>query len=186
MVFFARNYDMDKAFPSLNFEEATPEEISLYSKKYKSLTDNIDEFCPPLYVGGYPDRFPIFAEYKDVFAKVFTPVDIEICQDILEQIKNSNSCAIHVRRGDLAVYNSNYGYPCSEEYFIKAIKVVSALDKNIKFFFFSDEPKWIQEHIIPKLDNNINWNICTSNVSDKGHLDLYLISQCKQLLAKEV
>lgn len=43
---FARNYDMQRAFPNLEFEEATDKEIKLYSKNTEDVQTILRNFLP--------------------------------------------------------------------------------------------------------------------------------------------
>ncbi|MBR1753834.1 alpha-1,2-fucosyltransferase [bacterium] len=167
---FCRNYDIKKAFPDMDFEEASEEE-SKQAKKSKN------------YIGGYPEeRIYCFAKYKELFKKYFNPTDIN--QDLNNEINNTNACAVHIRRGDLATARACYGHPPGVDYFAKAIKLILALCPDTKFYFFSDEPDWIKENLLTEL-GSINYKICDKNGSDKGYLDLYLISQCKFIIASQ-
>lgn len=180
---FARNYDMALAFPELNFEIATEQEIK-QAKRQNLFIDKIPHNDESGYICGYPaERGEKLIEYKDVFLENFKPVDIDSCKDILDNIKKSNSCGVHVRRGDLAILNSSYGYPTPKEYYIKAIKILNALDPKTTFFFFSEEHDWIKDNIIKNIDDKIKYIICDKNGADKGYLDLYLMSQCKHLIS---
>ena len=181
---FARNYDINKAFPNLKIEIANEEEIKYYSENYPLITSDIKEFKAPLYINGYPERLSSVLKYKNFLRENFLPVDISSCSNLLNTIKKCNSCAIHVRLGDLAKYTKEYGFPADAEYYIKAISIISALQKNVKFFFFSEEPNWIKENIIPKLDN-VDYEICDQNGSDKGYLDLYLMTYCKHIIGSK-
>lgn len=181
---FVRNYDIEKAFKNLNLQIATETEINLYKKKYKRKKgQSLSECAPPIYIDGYPDERPLLmVKYKDYFKKnfVFSTTDIEQ-QKILNEINETNACAIHVRRGDIATSNW-YGETAGSDYFLKAINIINSVHENVKFYFFSDEPAWIKENIVPKL-GDINYKICDKNGSDKGYLDLYLISQCKYIVS---
>lgn len=166
---FCRNYDINKAFPNLKLELANDEEI----KKAKLNKNYIDYYSEK--------RYYSLIKYRDYFKKNFKPEGIN--QNLLNDIKNRNACAIHVRRGDLAnSTGGSYGYPPSVNYFIKSINLVKALCPEVKFYFFSDEPNWIEENIIPKL-NDVSFEICKENGSDKGYLDLFLMSKCKYIIS---
>ena len=163
------------------------EHFQIYAKKYRILADDVGKFSPPMYVDGYPERYSYFIKYRDFFIKNFVPGDIYKIKDILHEIESCNACAVHVRRGDLSGFDKvsypGYGAPCSVDYFLRAIKImISICDKQPKFFFFSDEPNWVKDNIIPKLDKDVEYYVCEKNGSDAGYLDLYLISKCKQFI----
>ncbi len=101
----------------------------------------------------------------------------------MDEIKKTQSCAVHVRRGDLSVYNPAYGYPTPKEYYIKAVNIIHKLHPEVKFFFFSEECNWIKEEIIPNIDSEIKYKICDQNGADRGYLDLYLMSKAEHLIA---
>ena len=129
-----------------------------------------------------PHNIDIVEFFKSHFApKEFENKDSS-AYALLETIKNSNSCGIHCRRGDLADFNPAYGYPATKEYFLKAINTINTLHKNVVFYFFSDEPHWVAENIAPHLQG-IDYKICAENGSDKGYLDLYLLSWCKYIIS---
>ncbi len=113
----------------------------------------------------------------------FHPIDIDTCKDLLDDINARKSCAVHVRRGDLShVGNVINAYPTQAEFFVLAVRKIHSLDPNVKFFFFSEEPDWIREKILPALDKEIACRVCDQNDSSKGYLDLYLISRCDHVI----
>lgn len=183
----ARNYSIDKAFPGIKIKRASVEELKKYNRKrYRPRKKSVPEnYTAPMYVCGYPPRVPYICKYKEYLKQNFAPVDLGTCSSIAEEIGASNSCCIHVRRGDLSNYNKDYGYPPDEEYFIKAIKLVNSLDKVDKFYFFSDDTEWVKDKIIPHLNKNISYKVCSENGSDKGYLDLYLMSKAKFIIASQ-
>ena len=111
----------------------------------------------------------------------FHPIDIDTCKDLLDDINTQKSCAVHVRRGDYA-HGALGTHPTQAEFFILAVRKIHSLDPNAKFFFFSEEPDWIREKILPALDKDIACRVCDQNDSSKGYLDLYLISRCDHVI----
>ena len=69
--------------------------------------------------------------------------------------------------------------------FVKTINAVKQWEPQTTFFFFSDECEWVFENIIPILPKDINYQVITQNGSDKGYLDLWLISQCTYIIASK-
>ena len=180
---FVRNYDMPLAFPNLKLEIATDKEIKQY-KKLKKFIDTIPLNNESGYICGYPpERGKNLIKYRRFLVDNFKPVDINLCDVLLKNIRKSRgTCGVHVRRGDLSVYNPAYGYPTPKEYYIKAIKILHIFKPDVKFFFFSEECDWIKSEIIPNLDFEIEYEICDKNGADKGYLDLYLMSKCDHLI----
>lgn len=174
---FVRNYDLEKAFPSLNIEKATPNEIE--TAKNNSSKDKI-------YVQNHDTAFDIIEQYEEFFKSNFKPYDLDSIDNILNEIKNtSSSCAVHVRRGDLTTFHPYYGEPTQVSYFFKTTNRILKENAETTFFFFSDEPDYVFENIIPNLSPNIKYKVITQNNSDKGYLDLYLMSMCNYIIASQ-
>ncbi|MCI8344420.1 MAG: alpha-1,2-fucosyltransferase [Clostridia bacterium] len=99
---------------------------------------------------------------------------------IYEEIKNSNSVAVHIRRGDYLNPKFKHLNICNEEYYRKGIEYFMNLDKNFKFFVFSnnhEEVQWIKENylFLPKgtifVDND-----------NMDYEDLQLMYNCKNFV----
>ncbi len=183
---FTRDYVIDKAFSNLKFEIATEDEI----KKLKKHHIHIDGFkyleklLPEMYISGYPEeRTQLIGKYKDYLINNFNPVDKDEVENIVKEVQNCNSCAVHVRRGDLSNYAQGYGSPCDKEYFLKAMDIIASLKKDPVFYFFSEEPEWIKENIFPY--TKYNCKLIDKNNSSKGYLDLYIMSNCKSVIASQ-
>lgn len=182
---FPRNFDLTTAFPNLNFKKCSSFELLFYSSfEYKNnyFDDELEyiEKVPPIYMTGYYKDPKIM--YKDLLPRIFkfniNVFDDKNLQLYKEIIKNGTSVAVHVRRGDLARHNSAYGDPVSIDYFKNCISVISEHQKDLHFYFFSDEPKWVESELIPQLADVQMYEIVSINGSEKGYMDLFLISSC--------
>lgn len=184
---FTIPYMMNYAFPDLDIKVATQEQISLYKQKYNKGERPIYECSAPLYVGWYPrEKGFCVVKYRDFFHKYFSPIELQQSDEFVslsDEITSSNACGVHVRRGDLGKFNPVYGHPCKREYFLKVIDIIHKTNDNVCFYFFSDEPVWIEQNIIPHLTRDIRFKIIDSNNTEKGYLDLYLLSRCKFIIA---
>ena len=188
---FVRNFDLLKSFPYLNMCEASELEIDVYKQKYYNLGNNTtyktNDFSfldkkPPVYLGGYyylPSVvwLPVF---KSTFRVMTSVLDHSNQTIYLEIGQCHSSVAVHVRRGDLTVEIPAYGKPASVEYFQSAVSYMYEKLENPYFYFFSDEPQWVRNELIPCLDLilNVNCKIVDINGSDKGYMDLFLIAHC--------
>ena len=76
----------------------------------------------------------------------YLPPVNENFKDIIDEIKNTNSVALHIRRGDYVSYFHRFGM-CSLEYYRKAIQEIVSRVENPKFFIFSDDPDWVKENL---------------------------------------
>ncbi len=98
--------------------------------------------------------------------------------EALDRIKTSDSVFVHVRRGDytLPCNVKRYGAICTEEYYAKAIRMMTERHPKAQFFVFSDDMPWTRRHL-PKLLADvtfIDWN-----KGRDSYLDMYLMSHCK-------
>lgn len=194
---FVRNFDLLKAFPYLKVGVASKSAVSVYKKQFFNLGNNtygrVDDFsflqkAPPVYLGGYyhvPPNIWLSA-FKSVFRMLPTVLDGQNQSLATEIRKRSCPVAVHVRRGDLKVEIPAYGKPASLRYFQSAVNYM--LNKEISpfFYFFSDEPDWVNNELIIQLQ--LAREICKVvdiNGSDKGYMDLFLIAYCKHQITSK-
>lgn len=67
-----------------------------------------------------------------------------------------------------------------EQYFINVCEDLNGQDTV--FFFFSEEPQWVLEHIIPF--TSVRSKV-VNNSSFYGYRDLYLLSQCRCIVKSQ-
>jgi hypothetical protein len=94
-------------------------------------------------------------------------------QTVLQQIINTESVAIHVRRGDY-LKNSLLGGICDLGYYDQAILSINSKIKDAQFFVFSDEMAWCRQNLNLKNATYIDWN-----KGSNSYLDMQLMSNCK-------
>jgi len=188
---FVRTFDLIEAF-NIKIHYSNKLTNWLYKKAFmfhgNHLTPTDFTFMikkPPVYLGGFyelPDKFWLenFANY---FCFVTNSVNIE-SNKILDKIcfNDKITCAVHVRRGDLKFYNPYYGSPPNEAYFIEAVRYLASIINEVEFFFFSDEPQWVNDNLLIHLNDYTCYNSCI-NDSDKGFFDLLCISKCNHQIA---
>lgn len=177
---FARNFDLLKAFPYLKFSVTTSLETFFYSRLAANNFISLSEIKPPLYLGGYYDN------NKEMYEKLFSlvyKVDISVLDEenkkVYDQIsKQNNTVAIHVRRGDLATFNGAYGKPVGIDYFTHVLQRLYKKIGALNCYLFSDEPQWIKENLLDELPQVNAYTLIDFNGSDKGYMDMFLISAC--------
>ena len=101
---------------------------------------------------------------------------IDINFKISNDIKNSNSVSLHIRRRDYLTdkKNSFIGI-CSIDYYKKGISIISSKITNPVFYIFSDDIEWAKKNFT----NNLNIKFIEHNIKHKSHFDLQLMSLCK-------
>lgn len=105
-------------------------------------------------------------------SKIF-PIELD---DIKQKIVACpQSVSIHIRRGDYFTpqYVSTYGV-CTKDYFEKAIKIMKEKIPNARFFVFTDDIDWVNDHIQLDADALI---IPNYDISQFAYIEL--MSLCK-------
>lgn len=126
-------------------------------KRGKYLIDHAGEFTPGffsinaknVFLNGYFQSEEYFAEYRDELLKQLTPnYEPEPSYlEVMEEIRNSNSVAVHVRRGDFIGDASKFHYALDARYYEDAISIIKKTVGGVKFFCFSDDIEWVKENI---------------------------------------
>lgn len=135
-------------------------------------------------ISGYFIEERYYSQVIDEVKKhlVFPGISEEWNVKYAEQIKNSNSVSIHVRRGDYLsdVYKDKF-LTLGRSYYKKAVEYI---DENIvpangadapTFFIFSDDEEFVKREF-GWLENKV---IVTGNSGDKSFRDMQLMSLCK-------
>lgn len=94
-----------------------------------------------------------------------------------DDISNTNSISLHVRRGDYVSDKktlATHGI-CSPDYYHCAINNIADDISNPKFFIFSDDISWVKENI--KI--NYKCKYVDINHGDQAYNDMRLMSLCK-------
>jgi len=154
----------------MNMKNAYYEEKIPFSFQYDLLVNDQIK-----YYWGYwqnPAYFITIAEeIKNAF-KFKIPLD-EKNQQMLTEIHDTISVAVHIRRGDY-IKDPFLGGLCGEEYYKAAIHNMELKTVSPKYFIFSDDISWCEENL--KLNNctYISWNKGSSS-----YIDMQLMSACK-------
>jgi hypothetical protein len=130
------------------------------------------------YLDGFWQSYKYPNQIRDILLKEITlkePLENKY-QQILEQIKNTNSVSIHLRRGDYIndPKTKSAHLAFGLEYYEQAIKIVTGKIPDPTFFIFSDDIDWVR--------NNLKTNLPTVFVSRpeiKDFEELIIMSKCK-------
>lgn len=194
---FCRNFDLEKLFPKVKLHRIGNGFVKwvyyhLLWKHNDYFAENPLEWLHlrgPVYYDGYffePDN--LYTEkFKEIFLNprpALSPADLATLEHIEALNTHADTCAVHVRRGDLAKAMAAYGEPASAEYFLKAMERVKRESENVHFFFFSDEPEWVENNLFPIVEPE-SFTLCLHNGSEGGYLDLYLMSQCHHIVTSQ-
>jgi len=129
------------------------------------------------FLKGYWQSETYFKEYEDEIKKIFTFNKIvdELNLKMIDEISNSNSVSIHIRRGDFLLEKNKNHQTDLSNYYSNAIREVSKNNYNLKFFLFTDDPIWVSKNF-NIIDEKSIVNI---NFGKNSFLDMHLMSLCK-------
>jgi len=132
-------------------------------------------------ITGYFQSEKYFLNYKKIVLKLlrFPKAKNKLIQNYLNLIKNRNSVAIHIRRGD---YLNNPKVKCfhgvlGESYYKKSISYIKKNLKKPLFFIFSDDINLVKKTFLFLNKKKYIFIDTKSSISD-----LYLMSNCKHFI----
>jgi len=173
----SRTYSLDKL--SIN-EKSTTERPSKHIRSLWKRTLPINRLLMKMglrplntvYLDGYWQTEKNFGGRNEFVRSLFKfpPPPIEWVQ----RVQNSNSVAVHVRRGDyLKIPRRQI---CNLDYFTQAMHLAESRLDEPTFFIFSDDIEWC-EIIASKFKNVVLVRGCKSDLED-----LHLMSLCKHMI----
>ena len=129
------------------------------------------------YLGGWhSEKYFKSIREEIIEAFTFTPPDDFDNVELINNIQQSNSVSIHVRRGDyLSAENLLiFGNVCGKGYFERATALIMDKVSEPLFFVFSNDIPWVKQNLILK---NVVYVTCNSG--QNSWKDMYLMSLCK-------
>lgn len=127
-------------------------------KEIVKFDENIFKLKGNIYLDGYWQNEKYFKGIRDELLKDFTlkqKISKE-AKEYLDQIKNTNSISLHIRRGDYVQNkhtNQVHGI-CGLDYYKKTISYMLQKMEHPVFFIFSDDIEWCKENF-DFLDNKV-------------------------------
>lgn len=146
------------------YKEAVP-----YKYDYR-----IEQIGSNAYLFGYFQDYRYFDSIKESLKKDFTIVKplSDKAKLWFNKIESTNSCSIHIRRGDYAKNPKALAFHglMDKEYYQRAIAAVK--ESDTEFFIFSDEPEWVKANL--QFEGNIHFVESASALEDQ-----FLMRNCK-------
>lgn len=95
---------------------------------------------------------------------------------LLQEIRESDSVFIHIRRGDYfsPKYVDRFKGCCTLDYYYKAVQYIEKKVDSPKYFVFSDDIEWTRKNLGLCEVTYVDWN-----KDDNSPIDMYLMSQCR-------
>ena len=171
--------------------------------------DNLDTLdAEVIHVEGYWQSYLYLQKIKNLLQQEIR-VKVHLAEQserVLNSIKETNSVAVHLRRGDyyaIKKTRKKYGSVCDEEYYFHAIEYVASRIEAPIFYIFSDDIEYAQKLLSPlkynfrfvsssksfensSLSDNYffrNINIIRKRfVKNNDHVDFELMRHCKHYI----
>lgn len=148
-----------------------------YEPSFEMLPDQV-------YLDGYWQSSLYFEAIGNLIRQELQPLALpgEVNADLMRAMANSNSVALHIRRGDYLSNSTavNYHGVCSLDYYRAAIDFMVDKLESPTFYIFSDDLEWAKANL------NIQYPayFVDNNSGENAFQDLRLISSCKnQIIA---
>lgn len=152
------------------------------NKRFQSKIFDWDE----IYLEGYWQSEKYFADVADVLKQEYSLENIrkqkengyglsEQAEVMLQQIDETNSVSVHIRRGDYLLPENQtlFGNICTDEYYKKAIQEMKQKEPDCVFFLFTNDTAWAKEWL---KETDI---ILVDLPDGKDYEELILMSRCK-------
>lgn len=158
---------------NLNYPKIFNEPTFEYSLKANSLKS-------PVFAIGYFQSFKYFIGFESYIRDLFVfPINRLSSKntDLISILKNKNTIAIHIRRGDYIndiITNQVHG-SCSFKYYEEAIAIIKSKIENPTLVFFSDDSVWVKENFGNLVFDKI---FIDHNRKIDSWMDMFLMSIC--------
>lgn len=126
------------------------------------------------YFDGFWQNSLFFAPIRDNIFRLFrfNTRDYQECSEAIEQVRNTKSVSVHVRRGDYV----GTEFDClPKDYYERAITYFRESISDVRFFFFSDDIAYVSE----RFSDLPNKTIITTNTGRNSYRDLLLMTCCE-------
>lgn len=148
----------------------------------KEKTKTYEEVCQYgeniIYFDGYWQSEAYFKDIKKELYNLLVPKTAlpQSVSVMMKQIRNCESVAIHIRRGDFTKGKKiKIGCEVPLEYYYKALMYMKDNLDNPVFFFFSDDMEWVKS----TFGENTNYRYVIFNENDAEIYDLLCMMKCK-------
>jgi hypothetical protein len=145
-------------------------------------SEQIAYFC------GWWSSEKYFSDYWSSIRKTFEWKNVYSSMPVAETLKQTNSCAIHFRRGDYIAPEGTMQIFCSlgERYYKKAIEYAIEKHGSKTFFVFSDDPVQAIEFFSAlkrKLPRDIDIHFLINDKKEQSFVDMFLMTYCTVVIA---
>jgi hypothetical protein len=172
---FHRIKFLEKVMRKLSQKKLLPLK-ELFVEEKPGFDERVLAFNQKKYLDGYWQSPKYFQEIREILLKEFSLTDLnEFDHKMISKMNDSQSVSIHIRRGDYVSneYAKSVHLVCDRNYYDLALEKIKSIDRDVKLFFFSDDPAWVKEEF-----GNLDIEVIEGN-DDRPWVDMHLMSQCK-------
>lgn len=131
------------------------------------------------YFSGYFQTEKYFEKYADELKDNLSIQSVKLSGEsdgYKDMILNTNSVAVHIRRGDYLSqeFKDVYGGICTDIYYKSAIGYMNGQLENPVYYIFSNDPDWCKQEY-----QGDEYVIVDCNDEEHGYMDLVLMGMCK-------
>ena len=100
----------------------------------------------------------------------------DLCWERYQQIRETNSVSIHIRRGDYLEPGTRetFGGICTEDYYVTAVEYILEKYPDAVFYIFSNDKDWTAKHLTGE-----RFITCELDETLPETADMFLMSQCR-------
>lgn len=181
-IFWENNADFYMLSETDNHKTYHPFDGTVFQPKSNEYNPGILDVPGDAYYHGYWINKGWFDRYRDIFLKEFQFPEITDAQNLkyLEQINNTNSAALHVRRGDFI--KLDWALSLEECRYLVQQFIEDEIEKW-DLFVFSDDLTWCKENASELGFGAFNHvTYVEGNVQGKNYIDMHLMSRCKGMI----
>jgi hypothetical protein len=151
----------------------------IYSEPFYHFDANFFKSRKNVILKGQWQSEKYFYPYREYFkdALVLKPELIQNCRAKADELQACNSVSVHVRRGDYLRKQIIFEWHgvMGKDYYKKAFDLLEEKIGPFKPYYFTDDPNWVNEHLLPLKEGELVTGFYT-----KSHFeDFYLILKCK-------
>lgn len=136
---------------------------------------------PNIYYHGYWINKNWLTSYKDIILKelAFPEIPLASAKEYANQIMNTSSVAVHVRRGDYV----SLGWDLPQDYYSNSLYSFSQTGNGFTLFVFSDDLEWCRANA-SELGFSYADNVVyvSGNTKENSYLDMQLMSLCDGII----
>ena len=156
-----------------------------------------------MYLRGYFQSEKYFEDIKDDVRELYQFPELEtmhltdklynVTKEYLDEIENTMSVSLHMRRSDSRPDEELYEGICTEQYYEAAVGYIQERVPDAIFYIFSNEPKWVKGWVDNLIASRITEDMTQQEIEElqrkfvmieanteyTAYLDMQLVTRCK-------